>query len=202
MDEPRFLALGGKLLDEIKLMNTFPGDGRRIEAALFASEKLTIALRKAYEASGGPELAVSKKPPPEICRPAGSIHVLEYGWLHIQLNFLLPHCQFAAPAYLHDTLTRLLQGYSGRHRLPFFQKALLVIDEWSNLSSRQVYDQDNKGWKAIPNALKGAVIQDDDQYDLDIALLSHFSPEAVCHIYVLDAQEADAFFTWRNLYMP
>ena len=201
MDEPDFLTLGGKLLDEIKLMNTFPGDGLRIEAALFLAEKLAIALRSAYERNWS-ESPAPQKPPPEICRPAGSICVMECGWLHIQLNFLLPHCQFAAPSYLHDTLTRLLQGYSGRHRLPFFKKALLVIDEWSDLASRQVYDQDNKGWKAIPNALKGAVIQDDDQYDLDIALLSRFSPQAVCHIYVLDAQEADAFFTWRSLYMP
>ena len=35
-----------------------------------------------------------------------------------------------------------------------------------------MFDQDNKGWKAIPNALKGLVVEDDDQQSLELALLS------------------------------
>ena len=59
------------------------------------------------------------------------------------------------------------------------------------------YDPDNKGWKAIPNAIKGVLVDDDDQYSLEIALLSRRSAVTACHIYILDADEADAFFSWR-----
>jgi hypothetical protein len=41
-----------------------------------------------------------------------------------------------------------------------------VVDEHSSINCRRVFDQDNKGWKAIPNALKGRVIPNDDQYSL------------------------------------
>ena len=52
------------------------------------------------------------------------------------------------------------------------RKAILIIDEHCDLKNRQVFDQDNKGWKAIPNALKGLVVEDDDQQSLELALLS------------------------------
>lgn len=84
------------------------------------------------------------------------------------------------------------------HQLPWFSKALLAIDEWSNIQNRQIYDQDNKGWKAIPNILKGRVLADDDQYHLEIALLSRQEEQPFCHIFILPAEEADAFFTLRS----
>ena len=43
------------------------------------------------------------------------------------------------------------------------RKAILIIDEHCDLKNHQVFDQDNKGWKAIPNALKGLLVEDDDQ---------------------------------------
>lgn len=96
------------------------------------------------------------------------------------------------------TLERLLDGYAQHHQLPWFSKALLVIDEWSNIQNRRVYDQDNKGWKAIPNILKGRVLADDDQYRLEIALLSRQDEQPSCHIFILPAEDADAFFTLRS----
>ena len=69
------------------------------------------------------------------------------------------------------------------------RKAILIIDEHCDLKNRQVFDQDNKGWKAIPNALK------DDQQSLELALLSTPDSEASCHIYVLDADDAGEFFS-------
>jgi hypothetical protein len=66
--------------------------------------------------------------------------------------------------------------------LQFYQTALLVIDEHSAIDSRRVLDQDNKGWKAIPNALKGLVIADDDQFSLGVALISTWDREKCCHI--------------------
>ena len=71
-----------------------------------------------------------------------------------------------------------------------------------DVPARQVYDQDNKAWKAISNALKGRVVADDDQYSLGVCLLSRRSSEAECHIYVLPVQDAGDFFFLRSDQYP
>ena len=52
--------------------------------------------------------------------------------------------------------------------------------------------------KAIPNALKGIVISDDDQFSLQISLLSTLSARPCCHIYLLPQNAADYFFSLRG----
>ncbi len=128
---------------------------------------------------------------------AGSIEIFQYAWLHIKLNMLLPHCRFQTPQYLTDTLNRLLDTQS-KGQMPYFKNAFLVIDEHCDLKSRIVFDQDNKGWKAIPNALKGRVFPDDDQFSLGLALLSTYDENPCCHIYVMNALEAPDFFNLRG----
>ncbi len=129
----------------------------------------------------------------------GTMRLLNGRWLHIRLDTLLPHCRFQSPGYLADTITRLLDGFveNGR-RLPYYKKALLVMDEHCSCESRTVYDQDNKGWKAVPNALKGRLFPDDDQFSLGVALLSAESDELWCDIYVLPADDAWEFFSIRQ----
>ena len=186
-DEMYFSTAGERLLQELKLMEALPEEPQRIKSALAVAEKLTLGLRNHYEANWHPHPAPGRLMKAPIAY-AGSIGMTEYGWLHIELNNLLPHCRFSTPEYLHDTLARLL-----RH----FEKAFLAIEEWSDIPTRSVYDPDNKGWKAIPNAIKGVLVDDDDQYSLEIALLSKQSAVTACHIYILDADEADVFFSWR-----
>lgn len=113
----------------------------------------------------------------------GFIEVTPEGWLYIRLDTLLPHCRYGSVAAIYDAITALLSGI--REQLPSFEKAFLIIDEHSDESNRRVFDQDNKAWKAIPNALKGWVFADDDQDTLSICLLSKKSPEGVCHVWVL-----------------
>ena len=48
----------------------------------------------------------------------GRVEVNEYGWLHIKLDALLPHCRYATPTYLSNTITRLLNDYEGRRGKP------------------------------------------------------------------------------------
>ena len=79
-------------------------------------------------------------------------------------------------------------------KLPYFQRAMLVIDEHSSTEGRHIYDSDNKGWKAVSNALKGRLFPDDDQYTLALSLLSTRSTENVCHITLLDLADAADFF--------
>jgi hypothetical protein len=54
------------------------------------------------------------KPPPPALSISGKASVNEYGWLRIALNTLLPHCRYTTPAYLTDTITRLLDEYETR----------------------------------------------------------------------------------------
>lgn len=168
----------------------------QLTRALGASEKLTRALRERYEATWTPD-ACAKKPLPELPGFPGTICVTQRGWLHIRLDTLLPHCRYETPSVLSDTLALLLDGCARSGPLPFFRRAFVAVEEWSDIDTRRVFDQDNKGWKAIPNALKGAVAEDDDQYSMELALLARRSRENCCHIFVLDAADAAAFFAWR-----
>ena len=129
----------------------------------------------------------------------GSVELTEYGWLHIELNTLLPHCRYHSPAYLSDTITRLVEEFrhKGRGRIRCYKKALMVIEEHCSIKNRQVFDPDNKGWKAVVNALKGVAFEDDDQFSLELALLSVSALGPRCHIYVMDYRDADTFFIQR-----
>jgi hypothetical protein len=132
-------------------------------------------------------------------RIAGSAEVNGYGWVHIKMNALLPNCRFGAPLYISDTVARLLDEYERCGRaLPRFETAMLAVDEHCDINARTVYDQDNKAWKAISNALKGRLIPDDDQFTLDVALLSQKSETPACHIYLLPKDEAADFFWQRQ----
>jgi hypothetical protein len=165
-----------------------------LDSMLFQFESGTLSLRSLCE-KHRPEVSVEdSKPKLRQIRLTGKAEMNEYGWLHIELNTLLPHCRYRTPAWLTDTISRLLDDYEREARLPRFGAATLVIDEHCNVKSRTVFDPDNKGWKAIPNALKGRVIKDDDQFSLNIALISTKSSTPSCHIYLLPAQDTGDFF--------
>jgi hypothetical protein len=130
---------------------------------------------------------------------SGRVEVDINGWLHITLKTLLPHCKYQTSPYLKDTLVRVLSNYplSGG-TLPQYQIAMMVIEEHCNIENRRVFDNDNKSWKAIPNALKGLVIADDDQFSLGVALISTWDRETACHIYVMNIEDAGAFFSFHT----
>ena len=126
-----------------------------LEQTAARMEQGTIQLRALCERCLPPAPAVGQKPALSPLDVAGKTEVNEFGWLHIQLNTLLPHCRFAPPLWLTDTISRLLDQHERRHgKLPLLEQALLVIDEYCDVDSRQVYDADNKGWKAVSNAIK------------------------------------------------
>ncbi len=170
-------------------------------------ERLNTALERAAILSRNAlELARPHVDFPQEGTPAarqknisGMIRLHDMGWLHIRLETLLPHCRFQTPAYLSDTVARLMDSLGeGGARLPYFKKAVLVIDEHCSCKSRTVYDQDNKGWKAVSNVLKGRLFPDDDQFSLGVVLVSTESEKAECNIYVLPADDAGEFFELRR----
>lgn len=161
------------------------------KAAIKLCQWNETALPRPEEPKGKPALRPSKV--------TGKIEVNQFGWVHITLNTLLPNCRYRTPEFLREAISRLLQSYTQtKGPLPWFEAALLVINERCDLQNRQVFDQDNKGWKAIPNAIKGVLVPDDDQFTLELALLSTPDQMPSCHIYVLPAEEAGDFFALRT----
>ena len=127
---------------------------------------------------------------------AGSVEVTYEGWLHITLKTLLPNCKRRISGYIGDTIRRLLSYYGSD--LPYFENAFLGIVEYCNSENHNALDNDNKGWKMIPNALKGSVIEDDTQFDLSIGLFAKISEIVRCEIYVLPLNEASVFMEFLN----
>lgn len=131
-----------------------------------------------------------------VSKIAGEIEVTAEGWVHITLNTLLPNCRYKTNRYMHDTLMRLLE--SCPDTLPKFEHAFLAIVEYCDYESRTVFDQDNKAWKAIPNALKGRVFEDDDQFRLDIGLFTKMSENMSCQIYVIPEEQLNDFMYYLS----
>lgn len=181
------LADGGQM-DPEKLQKT-------LEQTMDYFERTTLELRRLcenYAPGTGGYRRKGQAPKVEV---TGYVEQFGYGWLHIVLRTLLPHCRYQAPDWLSDTIRRLLDDYEACGRkLPHFQRAMLVIDEHSGIEGRHIFDQDNKGWKAVSNALKGRLFPDDDQYTLAVSLLSTRSCDNLCHITVLDMADTADFF--------
>jgi hypothetical protein len=192
--------MGGKLQALLENPESDPASiERHMEKMLSHMENAVIEMRNTCENDRPNELIKLGKPILPDMSIAGRIEVNSYGWLHIELKTLLPHCRFHTPIYLMQTIINLLDDYErSGSSLPRYDNAILIIDEHCNISSRTVYDQDNKGWKAIPNAIKGRIIIDDDQFALEVALLSTVSDIPACHIYILPQTEAGDFFLMRN----
>ena len=170
---------------------------RTLETIADEFERATLELRRLCECSSPGTGGYMRRPWLASIQIAGSVEMLEYTWLHIQINTLLPHCRYQTPAWLTDTIRRLLDVYAASGRqLPFYKnRAALVIEEYSDIDNRKIFDQDNKGWKAVSNALKGRLFPDDDQYDLGLVLLSRRSSECVTHITVMDMEDLGQFLS-------
>ena len=188
------LANGGVMNPE-KLQKT-------LEQTMEQFEQAALELRTLAEKNSPGVGGYGRRPVLPALEVTGSVNTLEYSWLHIRLNTLLPHCRFQTPNWLADTLRRLLDDYeAGGGRIPQYRSgAVMILDEHSSIDRRSVFDQDNKGWKAVSNALKGRVFPDDDQYSLGVVLLSARSTENVTHITVLDAIDAGSFLDLRSGY--
>lgn len=171
----------------------------RLDKLLSATENAVILLRTICEEANVSREISEKSKPYSAVQYAGRLEVNEFGWLHITINSLLPHCRYKTPKHLTDTISRLMQEQLVKGgKLPYFEKAFLIIEEHCNIQNRKVYDQDNKGWKSIPNALKGNIVKDDDQFSLEILLLSELDDTPSCHIYVMPTEDVSAYFWNRN----
>ena len=195
-----FSATGGLVALSDGGVMSGPKLQQTLEQTAAEFEKAALELRALCEKHSPGKGGYGKRLPAPFCAAAGHVEKLGYSWLHIQLNTLLPHCRYQTPLWLSDTIRRLLDNFeTGGNTVPYFrERAMLVIDEHSGVSGRRVFDQDNKGWKAVCNALKGRAIPDDDQYTLSVSLLATPSTENVCHITLMDLRDASDFFALHS----
>ena len=175
---------------------------RTLEQVMDKMERATLSMRLLCEKHSPGCGGYGSRPTIPAREVTGAVDRIGSSWLHITLRTLLPHCRFQTPGWLVDTLRRLLDEYEAAGGIiPCYREgAVLFLDEHSSLAKRQIYDQDNKGWKTVSNALKGRVFPDDSQYALSLVLLSRQSSENVTHITVTDAGEAGDFLSMRGGY--
>lgn len=125
----------------------------------------------------------------------GEVNVLDNGWVDIRMNALLPHCKvLGGTQYVSDTIVRLLEEFQAEGgELPHFEKAYLAIVEHAPQDCSGAFDQDNKGYKGVINALKGRLFGDDNQFELALGLFTFVDDDPHCHIYVTPYDEAGDF---------
>ena len=109
-----------------------------LETAVGQFERATLELRRICESYEEPVNAGGRTPPLPSREITGGVETLDRQRLHIRVNTLLPSCRYRAAEWLSDTIRRLLDSYeqSGRS-LPYYSRALMVIDTISASSSRQ-----------------------------------------------------------------
>lgn len=99
---------------------------KELEQAATQIEQGAVELRTLCARYQPPFPPVGGKPALEPLNIAGCAECNEFGWLHIQLNSLLPNCRFATPLWITDTITRLLDRLERREgKLPLLETALL-----------------------------------------------------------------------------
>ena len=166
--------------------------GRRVEEYLGELENLCVKSRNILGGYCCQDFDYSNKKVNEIVSDiAGEIDITHDGWLKITLNTLLPNCKYKISNYISDTINRLIENYGDN--LPYFETAFMAIVEYCNEENHNALDNDNKGWKMIPNALKGRVIEDDNQFILSMGLFTKISDEMRCEIYIMPQDEGVIF---------
>lgn len=167
-----------------------------IDAAMQKMEKACIDLRNISEKLRPPISAVKS---PYDCSHYeeiyGEVFMSYENRIQIRLNALLPHCKFAGGTqYVSDTISRLLDGFEmAGGKLPCYDRAFVAITEHCNFSTAAVFDNDNKGFKGVINALKGRLFKDDNQFELSLGLFNVIDEETYCDIYIMPFDSASAF---------
>lgn len=109
---------------------------KTLEQTMEQFEAATLELRKLCERYAPGSGGFAKKPILPSMDVTGSVEAFGYGWLHITINTLLPHCRYQSPNWLSDTIRRLLDSYEACGKeLPFFERAMLIIDEHTAIFS-------------------------------------------------------------------
>ena len=90
---------------------------RELEQTTEKFEQAALELRVLAEKNSPGVGSYGRRPHLPPIEITGSVNIIEYSWLHIRLNTLLPHCRFQTPNWLSDTIRRLLDDPALRRSL-------------------------------------------------------------------------------------
>ena len=126
----------------------------------------------------------------------GSITLGADNLLHIRLNMSLPNTKSSVGIKeITKTIHHLLDSHKDYYgELPFYENVFVAIIEHRNPQSGGSFDHDNKGFRAIPNALKGRVFGDDNQFEMSLGLFTRENyGENYTDIYVVPMSDLAYF---------
>ena len=125
--------------------------------------------------------------------------VTHEGWTVIRLDTLLQNARRRTTGYIENTILELLKQWRGSGGvLQWYRHAFVVITEHTDRKSGNVYDPDNREWKAVTNALKGVLFEDDDQFTVSLILDTVPDGRGYTEIAVLPYHEVAAYLSGRN----
>ena len=120
------LSDGGKMSRE-KLQLT-------LEETAYFFEAATLHLRALCETQMPGIGGYGRRDGLEFQLPSGHIEIAGAGWVHMQIDTLLPHCRYMPATWLTDTVRQLLTAYTQHTNFRLhFKQMLLVIDEHSDV---------------------------------------------------------------------
>ena len=129
----------------------------------------------------------------------GTVSVTREGWTVIRLDTLLQNARRRTTGYIENSLLELLRQWRGRGGvLPWYRHAFVAITEHTDRKGGNAYDPDNREWKAVTNALKGVLFEDDDQFTVSLILDAVPDGKGCTEITVLPYHEAAVYLSGRN----
>ena len=136
---------------------------------------------------------------PRAGNSAGSVKITREGWTVLRLDTLLQNARRRTTGYIENSLLILLKQWrEGGGVLPWYRHAFVIIAEHSDRKNGNAYDPDNREWKAVTNALKGVLFEDDDQFTISLILDTVPDGKGFTEITVLPYQDAAAFLSGRQ----
>ena len=115
---------------------------KTLEQTMDYFERSTLELRQLCERYAPGVGGFMHKPVLPAVEVAGSVEEFGYGWLHIMLHTLLPHCRYQTPGWLSDTIRRLLDGYEACvGTVEFAHKMLAPFDFETKKDRNRPYEQ-------------------------------------------------------------
>ena len=149
-----------------------PERSRTADETLCAAETAVLTARRCF--GGMLEKGRQGKPlrlVPRSAEVSGSVKVTREGWTVIRLDTLLQNARRRTTGYIENSILELLKQWRGSGGvLPWYRHAFVAITEHTDRKGGNVYDPDNREWKAVTNALKGVLFEDDDQLNVSLIL--------------------------------
>jgi hypothetical protein len=127
---------------------------------------------------------------------SGTIELIDNKYLYMKLDILLPNTRNnVGIKTVSNTINNLLDVFADYHKgLPQYEDVFLAIVEHRSPDSEGSYDHDNKGFRAVPNALKGRLFSDDNQFVMSLGLFTRYSEdEFYTEVYVLPMSDLSHF---------